>query len=57
MRLQILNLPAPAGEHPFVRIIDEAEPGLLRDASVIEELKAGVGARAVLCFEQRVEVV
>lgn len=60
MRLQVMHLPAPPDEYPFLLIIDgfpvasqrPSEMAQLRDV-----LSERTGARTVLFFEQEVEVL
>lgn len=58
MRLQILPLPAASDQYPFVLVMDEVKT---READSVraglEELRDRVGARAVLVFEDSIDLV
>lgn len=61
-RLQILELPEGSGDDrpPFVLVIDEAATGpdgeLLITSSSFEGIRERIGARAVLVFEETVDI-
>jgi hypothetical protein len=60
MRLQVLHLPAPADEYPFVLVVDDVGPSPSHTEALAESadrIAAKVGARAVLFFSEPVEVL
>ncbi len=58
-RIQIMRLPAPADEYPFVLILDDVGTESAHDlvSQLMEGALEAVGARAVLVFPFKVEVV
>ena len=55
MRLQVMHLPAPPDEYPFLLIIDGAST--TSESTLADGLAEMVGARAVLVFADEVEVL
>lgn len=56
MRLQVMHLPAPADEFPYVLVIDQCEDVDSLGNLIAPETKAAIGARGILVFEGEVEV-
>lgn len=59
MRIQVLHLPAPADEWPFVLVFDQCSSSAALALTVehVTGLKEMTGARGVLYFEATVEVL
>ncbi len=55
MRLQVMNLPAPADQFPFVLIVDKCDDDLI-PAGSLDGFKQQTGATSVLVFSGEVEV-
>ena len=53
-RIQVMHLPAPADEYPFILVIDEVEN--IEGYQFTDKIREQTGASAVLVFEDRVEV-
>ncbi|MFJ8760830.1 hypothetical protein [Streptomyces cyaneofuscatus] len=62
-RLQILRLPDGGGESPFVLVIDQAPLGgplyrrFAQDIDLNDSIAARTGARAVLVFEDTIDIL
>lgn len=52
-RLQILHIPAPPDEYPFVLVIDKVEDPIDISSDIVDRM----GAQAVLVFREEVEVL
>ncbi len=55
MRLQVLHLPAPANEHPFVLVIDKVRDGDMESFD-LEALNRRIGSRTVVWWDGEVEI-
>jgi hypothetical protein len=57
MRIQLLHLPAPADEYPFVLVIDECRPDEVMPDTNWQDFKADTDCASVIAFAGRVEIV
>lgn len=53
-RIQVMHLPAPADEYPFILVIDQV--GDLEGLGDLSSVREDTGAKAVLVFADEVEV-